>query len=101
MRDFNIDEIRRSIVASSKESSIYIGCDSRVLRKETMFGLALIIHLETSKGGMCFAKRVREKRKRRTIIILQPQALDHAAFSFSSAQIHECWKADLFLFRTY
>ncbi len=62
MRRFDIDEIRKTITGSSPESSVYIGCDSKVIKKSTIFGLALILHIDSSKGGICFARRIIEER---------------------------------------
>ncbi len=68
-RSINYDEIGEAIRKSSKNSAIYIGCDSQQHRKHTIFGLAIIIHIESSKGGKMFvelskAPRIKNMRQR-------------------------------------
>jgi predicted RNase H-related nuclease YkuK (DUF458 family) len=63
MRKFDIDEIRKNIVESSRETSVYIGCDSQAEKMSTIFGLAVILHIDSSRGGRCFAKRIVKERR--------------------------------------
>lgn len=56
-RKFNYDEIKQAIFESSSQSAIYIGCDSKLVKGHTLFGLVCVIHIESHKGGMVFGKR--------------------------------------------
>jgi len=63
MNEYNIDVIKDAIRNSSKESSIYIGCDSKWNRKKTIFGLVVIIHHDSRHGGNCWGKKIFDERK--------------------------------------
>lgn len=68
-RKIDFDEIKEAIKKSSKDSSIYIGCDSQQHKKYTIFGLAIIIHIQSSKGGKMFVElsktsRIKNMRQR-------------------------------------
>ena len=63
MRKLCYDTVLNYIKNLSDESSIYIGCDSKLSGSRTLFGLALILHIESSKGGMCFAQKMHENRR--------------------------------------
>jgi len=63
------DEVKKAIQESSNESSIYVGCDSQHRKKSTLFGLVVVIHIDSSKGGRVFyeiskAKRIKSLRER-------------------------------------
>jgi hypothetical protein len=55
--------IFKEIEKSSKSSAIYVGADSRIAGGITLFAVVVILHIESSKGGMCFAKKIKEDRR--------------------------------------
>jgi predicted RNase H-related nuclease YkuK (DUF458 family) len=63
MRTLCYDTIISTIKKLSNTSSIYIGCDSRLSGSQTVFGLVVILHLDSAKGGMCFAGKMKEERR--------------------------------------
>ena len=63
VKDFNREEIEKSILNSSLESSIYIGCDSQVIKGKTDFVTVLIVHFDTKHGAKIFYQRHSEKRR--------------------------------------
>lgn len=63
MRELCYDTVINAIKNLSRNSSIYIGCDSKLSGSFTLFSLVIILHLESSKGGMCFAEKMREGRR--------------------------------------
>lgn len=63
MRNLNLEEVRNAILNSSETSSIYVGCDSITSYRDTTFALVVVIHIDSSKGGMVFAKKTKESRK--------------------------------------
>lgn len=58
----NYDRVREEIAASSKESSVYVGCDSiRFKKKEGWFArysVVVVLHLDSSKGCKLFHKTI-------------------------------------------
>lgn len=58
----NYDEVREAIKNSSKESKIYLGCDSQNVKKSTIFGLSIIIHIDGNKGGKLFVELYKTNR---------------------------------------
>ncbi|MFC1669428.1 ribonuclease H-like YkuK family protein [Spirochaetota bacterium] len=63
MRKLCYDTVLTYIRGLSDKSSIYVGCDSKLSGSQTLFGLAIILHIESSKGGMCFAQKMYENRR--------------------------------------
>ncbi len=63
MRELCYDTVISTIKNLSSTSSIYIGCDSRLSGPCTVFGLVVILHLDSAKGGMCFADKMKEERR--------------------------------------
>lgn len=53
----NYNTLKTLIKSSSKESSIYIGCDSKLSGAYTVFGLVVIIHIDSCKGARCFGDK--------------------------------------------
>lgn len=69
IRKIDWEYVKKEIKNSSKKSSIYIGCDSQTHKRKTIFGLAVIIHIDSSKGGKLFAEtssvnRIKSLRQR-------------------------------------
>ncbi len=63
MRKLNYDTVISTIKNLSNKSSIYVGCDSKLCGPNTLFGLVIILHIDSSRGGMCFAKKMKESRR--------------------------------------
>lgn len=53
-----IEEAKQAIIASSQQSSVYIGCDSIRFRKNKQwyakYSTVVIVHMDTNKGGRIF-----------------------------------------------
>ena len=81
MRKLDYDVVKESLTNSSEDSAIYIGCDSKLTGPYTVFGLVVIIHIESSKGGMCFAKKFREDRR----MEIQERLLKEVDYAISCA----------------
>lgn len=56
-RQLDYDEVQRAITCSSPASSVYVGCDSRLDGTTTLFGVVVVVHIETCKGCMVFGRR--------------------------------------------
>lgn len=63
MRKLNYAVLREDILGTPETSSVYIGCDSKSLSGHTLFGLVVIIHIESSRGGRCYAEKTSVNRK--------------------------------------
>jgi predicted RNase H-related nuclease YkuK (DUF458 family) len=57
-----IEEAKKAIIASSQQSSVYIGCDSIRFRKNKQwyakYSTVVIVHMDTKKGGRIFHSSV-------------------------------------------
>lgn len=57
-----IEEAKKAIIASSQQSSVYIGCDSIRFRKNKQwyakYSTVVIVHMDTKKGGRLFHSSV-------------------------------------------
>ena len=57
-----IEEAKKAIIASSQQSSVYIGCDSIRFRKNKQwyakYSTVVIVHVDTNKGGRIFHSSV-------------------------------------------
>ena len=57
-----IEEAKKAIIASSQQSSVYIGCDSIRFRKNKQwyakYSTVVIVHVDTKKGGRIFHSSV-------------------------------------------
>lgn len=62
MKSFNFNEIKEYISKTSKETSIYVGCDSRQTGDLTVFVSVIVVHLDSCKGGKIFYEVRKEKR---------------------------------------
>ena len=56
-RKFNFAEIQQTISLSSPSSGVYVGCDSKLSGAYTIFGLVLVIHIDSHHGGMVFGEK--------------------------------------------
>jgi len=65
MRKINLDEVREFISAQSKETKIYVGCDSERFRigKDWYadYILAIVVHIDGKHGCKLFGEVVRER----------------------------------------
>lgn len=56
--NFDFDEIRREIEASSEKSSVYIGADSKCFKKGGVnlcaYAITIVLHKDSSAGGKIF-----------------------------------------------
>lgn len=56
------DEAKEYIKNTPQSSTIYIGVDSQNHQDITSFGLAIVVHIESSKGGHIFVEVSKMKR---------------------------------------
>lgn len=56
------DEVKNYIKNSSKESAIYVGCDSQNFRLFTRFAICVIIHIDSAHGGKIFVETIKHDR---------------------------------------
>jgi predicted RNase H-related nuclease YkuK (DUF458 family) len=65
MLKLNLDEVREFILAQTKDTKIYIGCDSeRVIVNNQWYAdyvLAIVVHINGKNGCKLFGEVVREK----------------------------------------
>lgn len=57
MKQFDFDEIRHYILNTSENSSIYVGCDSRVVGNTTIFVSVIVVHIASSNGCKIFYQK--------------------------------------------
>jgi len=55
-RSINWDDVKEYIKNTPDTSTIYIGVDSKPHKGHTTFGLAIVVHIESSKGGHMFVE---------------------------------------------
>lgn len=58
--DWNL--VREYIATTSPKSTVYVGVDSQQHGQYTHFGLAVVIHIESSKGGKMFVEISKAER---------------------------------------
>jgi len=60
MRKFDLEEVRKAIIESSEQSSIYVGCDSRKFRHRGRwfagYTTVVVIHMDSCRGCQVYAK---------------------------------------------
>lgn len=65
MKNFDIEEVKAFISAQSKETKIYLGCDSERLRINKVwyadYVLAVVVHIDGKHGCKLFGKVIRER----------------------------------------
>lgn len=57
MKRFDLDEIRQYILSTGENSSIYVGCDSRVIGNTTIFVSVIVVHINSSNGCKIFYQK--------------------------------------------
>ncbi|AAC06481.1 ribonuclease H-like YkuK family protein [Aquifex aeolicus] len=50
----DIEEVKEFIKTTDKETSIYVGCDSRQLRDKTIFVTVIVVHISSKYGAKVF-----------------------------------------------
>lgn len=64
IKDFNIKEMEDMIKESPENTSVYIGCDSQVIKGKSVFVTVVIVHYGTKNGrSKVFYKKQKENRK--------------------------------------
>lgn len=63
MKRFQLNRIRAEIEGAGKQTSVYIGCDSKVLKDYIIFGVVVAIHDRRKGGASCYAKKIKIYRK--------------------------------------
>lgn len=58
----DIEEVRRFIKETDKDTAIYVGCDSRQLKTKTVFVTVIVIHLSSKHGAKVFWKVEKTRR---------------------------------------
>jgi predicted RNase H-related nuclease YkuK (DUF458 family) len=65
MRKLNLEDVKKFILSQSKETKIYIGCDSeRVIVNNQWYAdyvLAIVVHIDGKHGCKLFGEVIREK----------------------------------------
>jgi predicted RNase H-related nuclease YkuK (DUF458 family) len=61
-KELNYELVKEAIRESSQNSLIYLGCDSQNVKGKTIFGIAIIIHIDGHKGGRLFTEIYKTKR---------------------------------------
>ena len=61
-KKLDIEEVQKYIKESSKESVVYIGCDSMVLenKNKSSYAIAVIVHIDGNRGCKVFGETVIE-----------------------------------------
>ncbi len=65
----DIEEVKEFIRQTSKETAVYVGCDSRQVRDSTVFVSVIVVHIDSCRGAKIFwraekVKRIRSLRQR-------------------------------------
>ena len=66
-KEIDFDALKAEIASTSMETSIYVGCDSQIIKTGknkgfTRFITCVVIHYDTKHGGKAFFEDVREMR---------------------------------------
>jgi len=62
MIDLKFEKIKKFISETSKETSIYIGSDSKQYRDSTIFVTAVVIHIDSCRGAKIFYSLKKERK---------------------------------------
>ncbi len=62
MQTFDYKKIREFIRSTSKESSIYVGCDSKQKTGSTIFVVAIVVHIDSNRGAKVFFEIKKERK---------------------------------------
>lgn len=81
LRSINWDETKKAIRESSKETAIYVGCDSRQRKKNTYFAIVIILHLDGCHGAKVFTEAIQTRK----ITSLRERLLKEVEFASQAA----------------
>lgn len=56
LRDLDMQEVIDAIKASSKTTRVYVGADSKRVKKKVVYVTVVVLHLDGNKGGKIFKK---------------------------------------------
>ncbi len=62
MERFDFEKIKNYIRSTSKQTSIYVGCDSRQMTGSTLFVIVIVVHIDSNKGAKVFFEVKRERK---------------------------------------
>lgn len=54
MKKFNFEEIKQYISKTSRQTSIYVGCDSKQFQTYTLFVIVIVVHIDSCRGAKIF-----------------------------------------------
>ncbi|MDW8237697.1 MAG: ribonuclease H-like YkuK family protein [Aquificaceae bacterium] len=60
----DLEEVKEFISKTSESTSIYVGCDSRQVKSNTVFVSVIVVHIDSCKGAKIFWKVERTNRIR-------------------------------------
>ncbi|MFN7065699.1 MAG: ribonuclease H-like YkuK family protein, partial [Aquificaceae bacterium] len=65
----DMEEVKSFIKGTSKNTAIYVGCDSRQIKSHTVFVSVVVVHIDSCRGARIFWKvekvpRLRSLRQR-------------------------------------
>lgn len=63
MKKFDFDQIRKYILNTTENSSVYVGCDSKVVGDITIFVSVVVIHINSCNGCKIFYQKDKIDRK--------------------------------------
>jgi predicted RNase H-related nuclease YkuK (DUF458 family) len=86
-RHLDYEVVEREIKNSSEKTAIYIGCDSKLTGPYTIFGLVIILHIESCKGGMAFAMKMKINRR----MDINERLMKETEYAFSCANLVKHW----------
>ncbi|SHK19200.1 ribonuclease H-like YkuK family protein [Thermocrinis minervae] len=52
----DVEEVKRFIRETSKQTAVYVGCDSRQLKDKTLFVTVIVVHIDSCRGAKVFWK---------------------------------------------
>ena len=62
MNTFDFEMIRKFILSTSKNTSIYVGCDSKQFQNYTLFVTVIVVHIDSCRGAKIFSEAVKTCR---------------------------------------
>lgn len=62
MKKFDFEQIRDYISSTTESSSVYVGCDSKVIGNTTVFVSVIVVHINSSNGCKIFYQKDKVNR---------------------------------------
>ncbi len=62
MKAFDFDAIRKFILSTSENTSIYVGCDSKQFQTYTLFVTVIVVHIDSCRGAKIFSEIVKSRK---------------------------------------